>query len=254
MTLDHQPPIKPLADGASSDATSKTSLMYHQIVSSIVEHRISPGTRFREERLATLFDVSRTQVRKVLQRLELEGLVVRQPRKGVSVAAPSLEETRDIFEARRLIEPWIVGKLCEHCSRAQVLGLRKIVREENNAHLKGERHLAIRLSGEFHRALANALANRALIKTMEELTVRTCLAILANKASTQATCRDDEHLKIVEAIENKDHKLSARLMLSHLKHIEESLQMPALLESTDNLDILLQGITSDKHQSLRIKK
>lgn len=227
----------------SDDANTRTTLMYTQIVSSIVEHRISPGTRFREERLADLFEVSRTQVRKVLQRLEHEGLVAKQPRKGVTVAAPTKEETKDIFEARRLIEPWIVGQLCDHCSRNKVLGLKKIVREENQAHLRGERHLAVRLSGEFHRALAHAAGNRALIKTMDELTLRTCLAILGNKASTRITCRDDEHQKIVQAIEANDAKTAAKLMVNHLQHIENSLEDSGKLESTDTLDELLAGRT-----------
>ena len=227
----------------SDDANTRTTLMYTQIVSSIVEHRISPGTRFREERLADLFEVSRTQVRKVLQRLEHEGLVAKQPRKGVTVAAPTKEETKDIFEARRLIEPWIVGQLCDHCSRNKVLGLKKIVREENQAHLRGERHLAVRLSGEFHRALAQAAGNRALIKTMDELTLRTCLAILGNKASTRVTCRDDEHQKIVQAIEANDTKTAAKLMVNHLQHIENSLEDSGKLESTDTLDELLAGRT-----------
>lgn len=229
-------------EDATDDATSRTELMYSQIVSSIVEHRIAPGTRFREEHLADLFQVSRTQVRKVLQRLEHEGLVVRQPRRGVTVAVPTPEETKDIFEARRLIEPWIVGRLCKHCSRTNVLGLKRIVREENQAHQKGERHTAVRLSGEFHRALAQAVGNRALAKTMDELTLRTCLAILVNRASTQVTCRDDEHKKIVAAIEANDIKAATRLMVTHLDHIEGSLEVSDQLESSDALEQLLEGL------------
>jgi len=227
---------------SSDDATARTILMYSQIVSSIVEHRIAPGTRFREERLADLFKVSRTQVRKVLQRLELEGLVSRQPRKGVTVAAPTAQETKDIFEARRLIEPWIVEQLCQNCSRKHILDFKKIIKEENQAHQKGERHLAVRWSGEFHRSLASAAHNQALIKTMGELTLRTCLALLANKASTQVTCRNQEHREIIEAIEHKDNKAAARLMLAHLQHIEDSLELPSKTESTDDLDLLLLGL------------
>jgi DNA-binding GntR family transcriptional regulator len=242
MTQDLQSEHEALDTDNLDDATSRTALMYEQIVSSIVEHRISPGTRFREERLADLFEVSRTQVRKVLQRLEHEGLVAKQPRKGVTVAAPTKEETKDIFEARRLIEPWIVAQLCNQCSPNKVNGLKKIVREENQARQKGERHLAVRLSGEFHRALAQAVGNRALIKTMDELTLRTCLAILGNKASTHVTCRDDEHQKIVQAIETNDTKTASKLMLSHLQHIENSLEYSDKSETVDVLDELLIGL------------
>ena len=232
-----------------SDADTRTSLMYQQIVKSIVEHRIAPGTRFREEHLAQLFEVSRTQVRKVLQRLELERLVERKPRRGVTVATPDAAETREIFEARSLIEPWIVGRLCSDCSSASMQGLRRILRQENQAHKKGDRHTAVRLSGEFHRALAAAAGNRSLNRTMEELTLRTCLAILANQASTHVTCRDDEHQKIVEAIEAQDVRLATRLMLSHLQHIESSLQKPAVGASADALEVLLTGLPAPKKSS-----
>jgi DNA-binding GntR family transcriptional regulator len=230
------------SNGYHGGADERTSMMYEQIVSSIVEHRIAPGTRFREEQLAQLFEVSRTQVRKVLQRLEHERLVERRPRRGVTVACPDQEETREIFEARNLIEPWIVGQLCKRCAPEDWVGIRRIVQQEHQAHQKGDRHAAVRLSGEFHRALAAAAGNRSLNKTMEELTLRTCLAILANQASTQITCRDDEHQKIMEAIDNNDPRTATRLMISHLHNIERSLEPSSRLESTDALDVVLKGL------------
>lgn len=233
----------PAARQQAEDVGLRTQRMYQQIVSGLTEHRIAPGTRLREEKLAGLFDVSRTQVRKVLQRLELEGLVERQPRRGVSVVAPDRDETREIFEARRLIEPWVVARLCSHCSRKSALGLRRILREEQQAHEEGDRRSAVRLSGEFHRALAQAAGNRAVAKTIDELTLRTCLAILANQAPTGATCRDDEHGRIIEAIERGDTRLATRLMVSHLEHIESSLEAPAAAAAADSLEALFTELT-----------
>lgn len=224
-------------------ADERTSMMYEQIVASIVEHRIAPGTRFREEQLAQLFEVSRTQVRKVLQRLELERLVERRPRRGVTVACPDEDETREIFEARSLIEPWIVGRLCSHCAPSDWVGIRRIVQQEHQAHRKGDRHTAVRLSGEFHRALAAAAGNRSLTKSMEELTLRTCLAILANQASTHVTCRDDEHQKIIEAIQDKNPRLATRLMIAHLQNIERSLDPSIRTDSNDSINAILKGLT-----------
>jgi DNA-binding GntR family transcriptional regulator len=231
----------------NASTSSKTDLMYAQIVSSIVEHRITPGTKFREEQLAALFEVSRTQVRKVLQQLEHEGLVSKQHRKGVTVAAPTLEETQEIFEARRLIEPWVVTRLCGQCKPQALQALNRIVKEEHRAHVLGERHVAVRLSGDFHRALAAAAENKAITKTMEGLTIRTCLAILANQASTEVTCRDDEHQKIIEAIEAKNTKLASRLMLAHLKHIESSLDKSDSIKPSESLETMLNvGMPSKK--------
>lgn len=240
MLADRTDPDSPGADRADTgDVAARTQLMYDRIVSGLTEHRIAPGTRLREEKLASLFDVSRTQVRKVLLRLEHEGLVERQPNRGVTVVAPDMDETREIFEARRLIEPWLVTRLCAHCSRKDVTGLRRIVRDEQKAHDSGDRRTAVRLSGEFHRALAQAAGNRPMAKSMDELTLRTCLAILANQAPTVSTCRDDEHARIIEAIERGDAKQAARLMVAHLDHIEASLEAPLPPGPGDSLDALL---------------
>jgi DNA-binding GntR family transcriptional regulator len=228
--------------------------MYDQIVAGLTEHRIAPGARLREEKLATLFEVSRTQVRKVLLRLEHEGLVERQPNRGVTVVAPDMQETHEIFEARRLIEPWVVARLCSHCTKKGVLGLRRIVREEQKAAEDGDRRSAVRLSGEFHRALAQAAGNRAIAKSMDELTLRTCLAILANQAPTLTTCRDDEHDRIIEAVERGDGKLAARLMVSHLNHIESSLEAPATAPVADELDALLAELTTPAPRKGALRK
>ncbi|MEI8304731.1 MAG: GntR family transcriptional regulator [Burkholderiales bacterium] len=237
METDREEKAAPPASGPDEGGPSaRTQRMYDEIVAGLKEYRIVPGTRLREEKLAGLFEVSRTQVRKVLLRLEHEGLVRREPHRGVTVVAPDLDETREIFEARRLIEPWLVTRLCAHCSRKGLSGLRRIVRDEQRAHKAGDRRTAVRLSGEFHRALAQAAGNRALAKSMDELTLRTCLAILANTAPILSTCRDDEHGSIIEAIERGDSRTAARLMVNHLDHIESSLEVPATPVPTDALE------------------
>ena len=98
---------------AASAVGDRSRTMYEGIVCAITEHRLAPGTKLREGRLAELFDVSRTQVRPVLQRLEHEGLVERQPRRGAVVSTPGREATAQIFAARRLVEPWVVQAVCE---------------------------------------------------------------------------------------------------------------------------------------------
>jgi DNA-binding GntR family transcriptional regulator len=223
---------------AGDDPGARTQRMYEAIVSGLTEHRIAPGTRLREERLGAMFDVSRTQVRKVLHRLELEGLVRREPKRGATVAAPDEAETREIFEARRLIEPWVVSRLCARCAKKDLAALRRVVRDEHRAQATGDRRAVVRLSGEFHRVLAAAAGNRAIAKSVDELTLRTCLAILANRASMAHTCRDDEHQRLLEAIERGDAKLAARLMVAHLEHIEASMEAPVEPAPRDELDAL----------------
>jgi hypothetical protein len=85
----------------------------------------------------------------------------------------------------------------------------------------------VRLSGDFHRVLAGLAGNAPLTKLMQDLTVRTCLAIVANRASTESTCREDEHARIVQAIAAGDARRAMKLMTEHLNHIERSLDIAA---------------------------
>ena len=220
--------------------------IYASIVSAVVEHRLAPGTRLREERLAELFQVSRTQVRPVLQRLEHEGLVERQPRRGAVVSSPSREATAQIFAARRLVEPWLVRCVCEHRDRTAQRRLERVVQDENKARATGDHRAVVRLSGDFHRVLASLAGNDPLAGLMQTLTVRTCLAIVANRASTSSTCREDEHARIVQAIAEGDAARATRLMTAHLNHIERSLDEPRPPEPDDNLATLLPQAVSTR--------
>lgn len=223
----------------ADNAGDRSAEIYASIVSAVVEHRLAPGTKLREERLAELFQVSRTQVRPVLQRLEHEGLVERQPRRGAMVASPDRAATAQIFTARRLVEPWLVRCVCERADRGALRQLARVVRDEDKARAAGDHRAVVRLSGDFHRVLATLAGNEPLAGLMQMLTVRTCLAIVANRASTGSTCREDEHAQIVQAMTEGDAPRAARLMTEHLDHIERSLDEPRLPAPDDDLAALL---------------
>lgn len=215
--------------------------MYQRIVATVVEQRLRPGTKLPEEKLARLFAVSRTQVRKVLQRLAHEGLVELKANRGAFVAAPSRAYTRQIFEARRLIEPWLVEQLCAGPRGRHLAPLRKVVDEERRARKAGDRHAIVRLSGEFHVVLAELAGNPPLAKAMRELSAQTCLAILLYHAPTAVSCRHDEHGEIVAAIARGDTRAACQQMRDHLDEIEHALADPHGGTDPDPLDVLLHG-------------
>lgn len=222
------PPMETLdLPAAAPAAPTGAEAMYERVVAAIAEQRLRPGTKLPEEKLAARFAVSRTQVRKVLQRLAHEGLVELHPNRGAFVAAPSRAYTQEIFAARRLIEPWLVERVCAGARGRALAPLRRVLEEERRARRAGDRHAIVRASGEFHRALAELAGNPPLAKAMHELTAQTCLAILLYHAPTAVSCREDEHEAIVAAIARGDTRSACRLMRAHLDHIEAALAVPA---------------------------
>ena len=84
---------------ASGAGALRQDRIYQAISDAIIEHRLQPGARLREDALAEVFGVSRTGIRKVLQRLAMDQLITLTPGKGASVTRPSAEEAREVFDA-----------------------------------------------------------------------------------------------------------------------------------------------------------
>ena len=199
--------------------------IYERVVSAIFEHRLAPGTKLGEDRLALIFGVSRSRIRPALARLAHEKLVRLEPNRGAFIAAPTPEEAREIFEARRLIEPGVVRRLAKTIDVQGVERLHARVREEADARARNDRRSIIRMSGEFHIAAAEMAGNTFLARTMRELATLTCLIIFLYDSPSIPSCHGDEHAEITEAIAAKDAERATRLMLQHLKHVESSLEL-----------------------------
>jgi DNA-binding GntR family transcriptional regulator len=207
--------------------------IYEKIYVAILEHRLHPGTKLVEERLAEIFGVSRARIREVLARLAHEQIVELFPQRGAYVAKPTIEQARDVFEARRLIEPAVLRRLIETLTPEKLARLRQHQELELDARRRDDKRAVIRLSGEFHSLAAELAGNSALARSMRELSVLTCLMIFLYDAPTTTSCRADEHSQIIDAIAKRDAPRAERLMLEHLEHIEGSMKLEPATEEVD---------------------
>lgn len=196
-----------------------------KVYAAILEHRLAPGTKLGEDRLATIFATSRARIREVLARLANERVVDLIPQRGAFVAKPTVEQASDVFEARRLIEPGIVRRLIARLDANSLTALRAHQRKEAEARRVDDKRAIVRLSGEFHLLLAELAGNTTLVRSMRELSTVTCLIIFLYDAPTATSCRADEHAGIVAAIAARDSAKAEALMLHHLDDIERSLKL-----------------------------
>ncbi|OWV70277.1 GntR family transcriptional regulator [Rhizobium sp. R634] len=194
----------------------------------IVERRLSPGTKLSESDVGNLFNVSRTLARAALQALSYEGLVSVEKNRGAFVAYPSPEEARQIFAARRLVEPGILREAAAHITPADIKQLKQLLLEEGR--LMSERgqtarRAEIKASGDFHLMLAEISGNAIMQRFMEELVARSSLVIALYGQSTASSCGHSEHGDIIAAIESKELDRACQLMLHHIAHIEADLDL-----------------------------
>src|SRR5437870_10914880 len=88
---------EPLVRNASMAATEL-------IREAIIDGRVEPGRRLKEEELARELGISRTPVREALLILQAEGLVVGTPNRGAIVRAHDSDDLRDLYDLRALLE------------------------------------------------------------------------------------------------------------------------------------------------------
>lgn len=221
--VDPPPAIRPRARrGAPAQATQR---IVEAITAAIVERRLAPGTRLVEQRIADLFAVSRTIVRQALNQLSRDRLVTLAPARGASVAAPGVDEARQVFAARALVEAALVRRLGAAITPADIGRLRAHLAEERAAVARADVPGRTRLLAEFHVVLARTLGNEVLAELLADLLSRSSLISLMYQSSHSAARSQDEHVAIVDALERRDGRAAARLMERHIEDVERGLKL-----------------------------
>lgn len=205
--------------------TGSADPIYERLLAAIVEHRLQPGTKLVEEKLGEVFAVSRTRIRQALFRLAHEKVITLLPNRGAYVARPSIAEAREVFAVRRLIEPMLAKQLAQAADPAQLRRLRECVAQETRARSANDRRGMIKLSGEFHIQMAQMAGNAILARILRELVARTSLVLVLYEPLVTRGCLANEHAALIDAIEARDARTAARLMLRHLQHVEDNLDL-----------------------------
>lgn len=200
-----------------------TERVYDGIYRAVVEHRLPPGTRLREEELAESFDVSRTVVRQALQRLAQDQIIELRHNRGAQVPQPGLEDAAPVFDARRVVECEIARRLGGRLSPAQIAELRALVEAEAAAEARGDSASAIGLSGQFHRALARLAGNPVFVRMLDELLPTTSLLMALYKRPGRPACVAHRHQEMLAALEHGGGAASAAEMRRHLDELQQSL-------------------------------
>lgn len=184
-----------------------------------------PGAKLAEQKLADLFNVSRTIVRQALNQLSRDGLVTLQSARGAFVATPGVREAREVFEVRIMLETAMIRALSRAITPAQIQALRTHLAAEQQALANPDVAGRTRLLADFHVVLANTLGNAVLADQLRELLSRSSLIMLMYQSKLAASHSSDEHVGIVDALEQGDGRKAARLMEQHIRHVEKNLQL-----------------------------
>lgn len=221
--------------------------MHDRLFEAMLDQRLAPGTRLREDELAQAFGVSRTRIRQVLIRLASEQLVTLVPNAGARVAEPTAEEAREVFEARQLMEPTLLAGFIDRATAADLRALKAWIVDEERARAAGRRHEAIRMAGGFHLHVAEHAGNHTLARMLRELVSRTALVLMRYGPSEihepgpgAAGCDCHEHRSILAAVKLRDKAAAGRAMQRHLARLQAQLGLEPTAKSAPGLAQLLR--------------
>ena len=202
--------------------------IYPRLFDAILEQRIAPSSRFTEEGLGETFGVSRSVIRRVLAKLSHQQVIILRPNQRAQVAAPDSLQARQILEARRMTEVTVVQLACAQATSTHIRQLRELIARERDCIERNQRGPAIRLSGEFHLQLAQMAGNAPLAQFINSLVPLTSLIIAQFEAQACTYCAWQEHVAIVDAVEQRDAHTAVALMTQHLDHLEAKLLSQAV--------------------------
>ena len=197
--------------------------VYEAVEAAIVRCELEPGAVLGDRRLAEVLEVSRTPVRDALHRLESSGLVERRGRMGWMVSTFALQDVRELFELRRVLEPLGLERLSETWDEA-------VVKELSHSFEKFPERLTEDLlldylhdDHRFHKKIVECSRNGRVIRfygTVEKQIDRIRHYLSYNyEGRVEASLK--EHREICAAIAACDLSAATEALNDHLRDVEE---------------------------------
>ena len=197
---------------ARKSTTDLADQMYAEIYHAIMGMKLAPKTKLTERDLCEIYQLPRHQVRQVLAKLESDGLVDIHANRGAFIANPSEIEAREMFEVRVILESAVLESIVPALSDRALQQLSEMVNDERTAFKNGQREAWVKLSAEFHIALARLTDNQTLVSAITKYVTRTTLLISSSHPATAGSCSFDEHLEILEAMKRRDTAAAIAVM------------------------------------------
>lgn len=203
--------------------------VYNELRDAIIQRRLYPNMQLTETSIATKLGVSRTPIRAALKRLDYDGLVRIIPNKGAFVASPSIEECRDIYACRLLLEREAAGEAAERITKDELSIYRLHQDEEKESYRKRDFAGFIEANNKMHRVIARASGNSYYIKYVDEQLMKSTI-YLVHYDTFYTKPYDDlnsvgEHERLYKALETGDKNAAREAMETHIRSIFENLNV-----------------------------
>lgn len=182
----------------------------------IIAGMLEPGSRLAQDHIAEEFGASHVPVREAFRRLESQGLVVSEPRRGVRVATFSLEEVREVAEMRASLEALALRNAAPHLTKA-------ILDQAEEANRAADRARDVQAWEEanraFHRTILTPCRMPRLLKVIDDLHTASARFLFSGWRAEWDAPTDRDHRAVLDALRAGQPETAASVLARHVQTI-----------------------------------
>lgn len=206
--------------------------IYARLREAILDGHLEPGQRLLQDELAAELAVSRMPVREALLRLETEDLVKFHPYKGFTVATFTLDDLKEIYFLRGVVEGAAAELAGVNIGESDLNKIEKLCRKMRQSLDEEDLSEMPYLNAEFHQSVYMAACSPRLYKIIVRLWnsfPRSNMSVLKDRASSMV----EEHTAIYEALKSGAGEKAGALTRQHIANALNALQTYWNLSSSD---------------------
>ncbi|WAJ26382.1 GntR family transcriptional regulator [Antarcticirhabdus aurantiaca] len=188
--------------------------IFQMVRSEILSCELMPGMELREADLAKRYGVSKSPVRDAMQKLEFEGLVEIEPRRGHRVRPISVKDAEDILDLRIILDTGVVKRIVEIASADDLSSLDRYRTADMSS-----KEVFAKYNRQFHTALATLSGNLRLAeecRRVMEFYGRLCIVSLSSIGSGPFDQPLADHVQIIDALQARNASKAAKLVRAHI--------------------------------------
>lgn len=204
--------------------TTLKEQVYEYLKNAITLGEIKPGERLIEEKISETLNVSRSPVREAVRLLEKDGLLEVNASGGVTVANPTIEDYRNLYEIRVEMESLSAFYAARRRKIDEIVLMEKSIRDMEKEISANNVKGLLSVNLNFHEMVVRASHNPFLVSMTLQLRGINSFyrkAILEGNPQYMRGALQD-HKKIYMAIVNQDEQEAKNCMKAHIEHDYQS--------------------------------
>src|SRR5215471_6042619 len=197
-----------------------TTLAYNSIKEYILDGKMDEDSRLTEDFLSNQLGISKSPIREALNRLEAEGLIRIEPRKGAYLRRLSIDEINELYDLREALEVHVVrtAKL----TPALLAELRQSLKRQRALLKANDKAHYIQEDTAFHAKLAQSTQNKYLCSVLENIQNQIWLS-RRTSYDLSSSSAPDYHDAILKALEDSNSDKAQQAMRAHIRNVRERL-------------------------------